>query len=142
VNEMSKRVKTRIVPRKRISTGLFAGSLILCTDNSGARMLKLVQVMGYKGVKRRVPAAAVGDMIKVSVKDGIPDMRKKMFEAVIVRQRKPYRRKDGSWIQFEDNAAVIITPEGEPKGSNVKGPVAREATDRWARLAGIAKMVV
>jgi len=139
---MSKRLKTRIVPRRKISTGLSSGSVILCADNSGGRVLRLVQVMGYKGVKRRVPGAAVGDMVKVSVREGVPDMRKKMFEAVIVRQRKPYRRKDGTWIQFEDNAAVIITPEGEPKGSNIKGPVAREVTERWPRLAGISKIVV
>jgi large subunit ribosomal protein L14 len=138
---MSKRAKTRIVPRRHISMGLFSGSIILCADNSGARMLRIVQVLKYRGVKRRVPGAAVGDMVKVSVREGIPDMRKKMFEAVIVRQRKPYRRKDGSWIQFDDNAAVIITPEGEPKGSNVKGTVAKEATERWPRLAGIAKMI-
>jgi len=139
---MSKRLKTRIVPRRKISTGLSSGSVILCADNSGGRVLRLVQVMGYKGVKRRVPGAAVGDMVKVSVREGVPDMRKKMFEAVIVRQRKPYRRKDGTWIQFEDNAAVIITPEGEPKGSNIKGAVAREVTERWPRLAGISKIVV
>lgn len=142
MNEMSKRLKTRIVPRRKISTGLSSGSVILCADNSGGRVLRLVQVMGYKGVKRRVPGAAVGDMVKVSVREGVPDMRKKMFEAVIVRQRKPYRRKDGTWIQFEDNAAVIITPEGEPKGSNIKGAVAREVTERWPRLAGISKIVV
>ena len=142
MNEMSKRLKTRIVPRRKISTGLSSGSVILCADNSGGRVLRLVQVMGYKGVKRRVPGAAVGDMVKVSVREGVPDMRKKMFEAVIVRQRKPYRRKDGTWIQFDDNAAVIITPEGEPKGSNIKGAVAREVTERWPRLAGISKIVV
>jgi large subunit ribosomal protein L14 len=139
---MSKRAKTRIIPRRKISTGLFSGSVILCADNSGARVLRLIQVIRYRGVKRRVPGAAVGDMIKVSVREGIPDMRKKMFEAVIVRQRKLYHRKDGTWIQFDDNAAVIITPEGEPKGSNVKGAVAKEATERWPRLAGIAKMIV
>jgi large subunit ribosomal protein L14 len=139
---MSKRAKTRIAPRRKISTGVFSGSIILCTDNSGARVLRVIQVMIYRGVKRRVPGAAVGDMVKVSVREGIPDMRKKMFEAVIVRQRKPYHRRDGTWIQFDDNAAVIITPEGEPKGSNIKGAVAKEATERWARLAGIARIVV
>lgn len=138
---MSKRAKTRIMPRRNISMGLSSGSVILCADNSGARVLRVIQVMRYRGIKRRVPGAAVGDMVKVSVRQGIPDMRKKMFEAVIVRQRKPYHRRDGTWIQFDDNAAVIITPEGEPKGSNIKGAVAKEATERWPRLAGIAKMI-
>jgi len=64
------------------------------------------------------------------------------MNAVIVRQRKPYRRIDGSWIQFEDNAAVILTPEGTLRGSDIKGPVAKEAADRWARLGTTARMVV
>jgi len=89
-----------------------------------------------------LPGASVGDMIMVSVREGIPDMRKKIFPAVVVRQRRPYRRSDGTWLQFEDNAAVIMTPEGETRGSNVKGAVAKEATERWPRIAGIAKIIV
>jgi len=69
-------------------------------------------------------------------------MRRQVMNAVIVRQRKPYRRIDGSWIQFEDNAAVILTPEGTLRGSDIKGPVAKEAADRWARLGTTARMVV
>ncbi|MFB0543517.1 MAG: 50S ribosomal protein L14 [Candidatus Bathyarchaeia archaeon] len=139
---MSKRIKRRIVPRRGLSTGLSTGSMILCADNTGARKLKLIGVIGYKGRKRRLPKAAVGDLIIVSVREGVPDMRKNLFNAVIVRQRKPYRRRDGTWIQFEDNAAIILTPDGEPRGSNVKGPVAREATERWARIASISSTIV
>lgn len=139
---LSKRIKRRIVPRKGLSTGLQSGSVITCADNSGARELRLIQVPGYKGRKRRLPGASVGDMIMVSVREGIPDMRKKIFPAVVVRQRRPYRRSDGTWLQFEDNAAVIMTPEGETRGSNVKGAVAKEATERWPRIAGIAKIIV
>jgi large subunit ribosomal protein L14 len=69
-------------------------------------------------------------------------MRKKMFQAVIVRQRKPYRRIDGVWIQFEDNAAAIITPDGEMKGSEIRGPVAKEAAERWPRVASAARIIV
>jgi large subunit ribosomal protein L14 len=65
-----------------------------------------------------------------------------MFNAVIVRQRKPYARKDGTWVQFEDNAAIILTPEGTMRGSDVKGPVAKEAVERFARLGAVARMVV
>jgi large subunit ribosomal protein L14 len=126
----------------KISKGLLAGSVLNCADNTGARELRLVQVMGYKGRLRRQPSAALGDKITVSVRHGTPDMRKKIFQAVIVRQRKPFRRVDGVWIQFEDNAAVIITPEGEMKGSEIRGPVAKEAAERWSRIASAASIII
>ena len=69
-------------------------------------------------------------------------MRKKMFQAVVVRQRKPFRRDNGVWVQFEDNAAVIITPDGEMKGSEVRGPVAKEAAERWPRIASAASIIL
>ncbi|MCW4020110.1 MAG: 50S ribosomal protein L14 [Candidatus Bathyarchaeota archaeon] len=128
--------------RRKLSKGLPAGSLIKCTDNSGAKVLRLIQVIGYKGRLRRVPAAAIGDRVTVSVRKGTPDMRKKLFQAVIVRQRKPYRRPEGNWVQFEDNAAVIITPEGEMRGSEIRGPVAREAAERWPRIASASSIIV
>ncbi len=126
----------------KVTRGLQAGSLIKCSDNSGAKLLRLVQVAGYKGRLRRVPAAAIGDMVIVSVRRGTPDMRKKLFRAVIVRQRQPYRRPEGNWVQFEDNAAVIITPEGEMRGSEIRGPVAREAAERWPRIASASSIII
>lgn len=126
----------------RISRGLPAGSILKCADNTGARELRLIQVMGYKGRLRRYPSATVGDRITVSVRHGKPDMRKKIFQAVVVRQRKPFRRADGVWIQFEDNAAVIITPDGEMKGSEIRGPVAKEAAERWPRIASAASIII
>ncbi len=128
--------------RPKISRGLPAGSVLKCTDNTGARALRLIQVMGYKGRLRRVPAAAVGDMVVVSVRKGTPDMRKKIFQAIVVRQKKPYRRAEGTWVQFEDNAAVIMTPEGEMRGSEIRGPVAKEAAERWPRIASAASIIV
>jgi len=128
--------------RPKISRGLPAGSILRCADNTGAKELRLVQVMGYKGRLRRVPSAAVGDRITVSVRHGTPDMRKKIFQAVVIRQRKPYRRPDGFWVQFEDNAAVIITPDGEMKGTEIRGPVAKEAAERWPRIASAASIIV
>ena len=127
---------------QRITRGLVAGSELRCTDNTGARVLRLIQAMGYKGRLRRYPSATIGDKITVSVRQGSPDMRKKIFQAVIVRQRRPYRRVDGIWVQFEDNAAVIITPEGEMKGSEIRGPVAREAAERWPRIASASNVIV
>jgi len=126
----------------KLSKGLQPASMLKCTDNSGARELRLVQVMGYKGRLRRYPTAAVGDKVTISVRHGTPDMRKKIFQAVIVRQRQPFRRVDGVWVQFEDNAAVIITPEGEMKGSEIRGPVAKEAAERWPRIASASSIII
>ena len=126
----------------KVSRGLLAGSVLACADNTGARRIRLVQVMGYKGRLRRYPSASVGDRITLSVRQGTPDLRKKIFQGVIVRQRRPFRRIDGAWVQFEDNAAVIITPEGEMKGSEIRGPVAKEAAERWPRIASAASIIV
>ncbi|MHA1676839.1 MAG: 50S ribosomal protein L14, partial [Candidatus Njordarchaeales archaeon] len=111
-------------------------------DNSGARILEVISVIGYKGVQRRQPKATIGDVVVATVKEGTPKMRKQIVRAVIIRQRMPYRRKDGSWIQFEDNAAVLINQEGEPLGSEIRGPIAREAARRWPSIGRIAKIVV
>lgn len=128
--------------RPKISKGLPAGAVLRCADNTGAKELKVVQVMDYKGGLRRVPSAAVGDRITAAVKRGKPEMRKKIFQAVIVRQRKSYRRAIGIWVQFESNAAVIITPDGEMKGTEIRGPVAKEAAERWPRIASAASIIV
>lgn len=146
---MAARAKTRALmargimgQRPKISRGLPTGCIVKCTDNTGAKELRMIQVMGYKGRLRRLPSAAVGDMIVVSVRKGTPDMRKKIFRAVVVRQRKPYRRAEGDWVQFEDNAAVVMTPEGEMRGSEIRGPVAKEAAERWPRIASAASIIV
>ena len=127
---------------QKITRGLIAGSVLKCTDNTGARQLRLIQAIGYKGRLRRYPSATIGDKVTVSVRQGTPDMKKKIFQAVIVRQKKAFRRIDGVWVQFEDNAAVIITPEGEMKGSEIRGPVAREAAERWPRIASASSIII
>ncbi len=131
-----------IAQRLKISRGISAGAIIKCADNTGARNLRVIQVLQYKGRLRRVPSAAVGDMITVSVRRGTPEMRRKIFQAVLVRQRKPYRRNDGVWVQFEDNAAVVMTPEGEMRGSEIRGPISKEAAERWPRIASAASIIV
>lgn len=125
-----------------ISRGINIGAKLPCTDNSGARIVEIISVIGYKGRLRRMASASVGDMAVVTVKKGTPDMRRQVLRAIIVRQKKPYRRPNGSWIQFEDNAAVITNPEGQPKGSEIRGPVAKEAAERWPRLAGVASTII
>lgn len=134
--------KGAVAQRTRVSRGIPAGAIIKCADNSGARALRVIQVMGYKGRLRRVPAAGVGDMMTVSVRRGTPDMRRKIFQAVLIRQRKPYRRGDGVWVQFEDNAAVVMTPEGDMRGSEIRGPVSKEAAEIWTRIASAASIIV
>lgn len=119
-----------------------AGARLICVDNTGAKELQIISVADYKGVRRRMPKAGVGDHIVASVKRGTPEVRKQIVRAVVVRQAKEYRRVDGLRVKFEDNAAVLITPEGAPRGSEIRGPVAREAAERWPRVAGIASIVV
>jgi large subunit ribosomal protein L14 len=122
--------------------GLTSGSRINVIDNSGAKVIELIAVPGYHGVARRMPSAGVGDMIMASVKKGNPAMRKQIVYAVIVRQRRPMRRADGTMVFFEDNAAVITTETGETKGTDIKGPVAREAAERWPRISATANTIV
>jgi large subunit ribosomal protein L14 len=122
--------------------GLPTGARLDCVDNTGARIVEIVSVAKIGGVHRRYPSAGIGDMVTVSVKKGKPEMKRQLFNAVVVRQRRPYRRPDGTMVQFEDNAAVIISPDGDPKGSAIKGPVAREAAERWPRIASTASIIV
>lgn len=130
----------KFVPR--IARGLPVGATILCADNSGAKELRLVNVYGYKGKLRKLAKAGVGDMVSVSVTKGKQELRKQVLQAIIVRQRKPFRRPDGTWMQFEDNAAVLVKPGGEPQGSELRGPMAREVTLKWPRVAAIASKIV
>lgn len=128
--------------RRRVNTGLQVQTVAKVADNSGAKEVMIIGVPGYHGRLRRVPPAGVGDLVVVSVKKGIPEMRKQVFKAIVVRQRRPYKRADGTWIAFEDNAVVILTPEGTPKGSEIRGPIAREAAERWPQIANLASMIV
>ena len=122
--------------------GLPVGARINCIDNTGAKVVQVIAVMKYKGVHRRYPSGGIGDLLLVSVKKGTPEMRRQLVNAVIVRQRRPFRRSDGTMVQFEDNAVVITTDKGETKGSDIKGPVAREAAERWPRIAATASIIV
>jgi large subunit ribosomal protein L14 len=126
----------------KITRALTAGSRMVCADNTGAKELELIAVKGLKGVLNRYPSAGVGDMIIASVKKGKPEMKRQVVIAVIIRQRKQYSRANGNKIRFEDNAAVIIGEDGLPKGTEIKGPVAREAVDKWNKIGAIANIVV
>ena len=112
-------------------------------DNSGAKVLRIVSIRGQKTVKGRYPKCGVGDFIMASVIKGTPEMRKQVVPAVIVRQKKEYRRPDGTRVCFEDNAAVVLKDEkGTPKGTIFKGPIAKEAAERWPEIAKVASIVI
>ena len=125
-----------------VTQGLEKGSLINCADNTGARQLKVISVAGYSGTKNRHPKAGIGDKVTVSVTKGTPEMRRQVLEAVVVRQRKPIRRPNGTRVKFEDNAAVVIDDMEEPRGTEIKGPVAREVAERFGSIASTATMIV
>ena len=111
-------------------------------DNTGARQLMCINVPG--GTRRKY--ARVGDVIVASVKKSIPEAAVKKGEvvrAVIVRCTRPYRRPDGSYIKFDENAAVILTDKNDPKGTRIFGPVARELRDKkYTKIISLAPEVL
>lgn len=126
-----------------VTRGIPVGARLTTCDNSGAKLVKVVGVRGMKTVKGRSPSAGVGDMISVSVEKGKPDMRKKVALAVVVRQKKEYRRVSGIRVKFQENVCVILKDEkGNPKGTIFKGPIAKEATERWPAIAKLASIIV
>ncbi|MFC7227809.1 50S ribosomal protein L14 [Salinirubellus salinus] len=125
-----------------VTPGLEKGSRIVCADNTGARELKVISVAGYSGTKNRHPRAGLGDLVTVSVTKGTPEMRRQVLPAVIIRQRKPFRRPDGTRVKFEDNAAVVVDEDQNPRGTEMKGPIAREVAERFGSIASTATMIV
>lgn len=129
--------------KARVTRALPVGCNIETCDNSGAKVIRVFTVVGLKTVKGRISSCGVGDLVMASVVRGRPDMRKQVVHAVIVRQRKEYRRPDGTRIKFEDNSAVVLKDDkGNPKGTIFKGAIAKEACDRWPGIAKIASIVV
>ncbi|EJG06423.1 MAG: 50S ribosomal protein L14 [Methanofollis liminatans] len=126
----------------RIPRAVQTGTKLICADNTGARVVEVVSVDGYHGVRRRQPKLGIGDVATVSVKKGTPDMRRKLIKAVVIRQRKEMRRPSGLRVGFDDNAVVIIDERGEPKGTEIKGPVAREVAERFPKIGSTATIIV
>jgi large subunit ribosomal protein L14 len=115
---------------------------LIVADNSGAKRIRCIRVLG--GHEKRY--ASVGDVIVASVKAAIPNSNVKKGEvckAVIVRTKKEIRRKDGSFIRFDENAAVILNNQGEPKGTRIFGPVARELREQnFMKIISLAPEVL
>jgi len=117
------------------------GTNLKVADNSGAKHIRVIKVLG--GSKRRY--ASIGDIVVASVKNAEPRKsvkKKDVIKAVIVRQKKPLRRKDGSYISFDENAAVIIDGQN-PKGNRIFGPIPRELKDKgFQKIVSLAKEVL
>jgi len=120
-------------------------TIVTVADNSGARVARVFKVLG--GSKRRY--AELGDVVVVSVQSAEPRKpvkKKDIYKAVVVRQRKPFRRANGSYVRFDDNAVVLIEKQGKemgPKGNRVFGPVPRDIVDRgWQNIASLAPEIV
>ena len=117
-------------------------TMLNSADNSGAKKLMCIKVLG--GSRRRY--ARVGDIVVASVKEAIPNSqvaKGEVVRAVVVRTKKEYRRPDGSYVKFDENAAVVITPQLEPRGTRVFGPVARELRDKnFTRIVSLAPEVI
>ncbi len=117
-------------------------SIIAISDNSGARVARVVKVLG--GTRKRY--GMLGDVIVVSIQDALPGSAVKkgdVHKAVLIRTRKEVRRKDGSYIRFDQNAAVLIDDQKEPKGTRIFGPVARELREReFMKIVSLAPEVI
>src|SRR3990167_9167085 len=129
--------------KSRITRALPLEARVDTCDNSGAKVIKIFSVKGHNTTRGRIQAAGVGDLVLASVKKGKLEMRKTVVPAIIVCQRKEYRRADGTRIKFEDNAAVVLKDEkGNPKGTLFKGPIAKEVAERWPAVAKVASIIV
>ena len=130
------------VPKLAMTLGLQAHSLIVCADNSGAKNLFMMGVHGIGGRLNKMPKACPGDMFLATVKKGKPELRKKVMPAIVIRQKQKWRRPEGVFIYFEDNAGVIVNAKGEMKGSAIFGPVAKECAELWPKIASAAPSIV
>lgn len=126
----------------RVTNALDIGAIVKCDDNSGAKKLRVLSARGYKGRRKRRATVKIGDIFSATVVEGKIEMRKKIVKAVLVRQRKPYRRSNGDVIRFEDNAAILITDKNEPQASEIKGVIAKEAAERFPKIPTIARNVI
>jgi len=126
-----------------ISRPIPLGARLVCADNSGAKELELIAVRGYKGRLRRLPRAGIGDVIICSVKKGKEKIRKTVVYAVVVRQKKEFRRMDGTRVKFTDNAAILVNQKNfEPAATEIRTAIAKEVVERFSAIGKIASVVL
>jgi len=123
---------------------LNVGARLKVADNSGAKVIEIIAVKRYKGVKARMPRAGLGDIIIGAVKVGTPEMKHKVVPCVVIRQRKEFRRPNGIRIGFEDNACIVLKDieKYETQGTIIKGPVPKEVTKRFPNIGKISSIIV
>lgn len=112
--------------KHRMSCGLNTGAHVACADNSGAKLLNVISVGGIHSGLNKLHKATIGSVVICSVKKGKPELRKKIVICVVIRQKKSWLRITGAFIFCEDNAVVLIKDNGDPKGTAISGPVAKE----------------
>jgi large subunit ribosomal protein L14 len=143
---------------KGISTNipkvLPVGAYVKCIDNSGAKLLYIIGILGWKGKHNRYPSAGICDIVIASVKKGDEKMVKKVVKALIVRQKKEIKRANGTRVKFDDNAAVLVdvtqihakapVAGGQilPIGTEIKGVIPREVAELYPKVAALATKVV
>ncbi|MBI3587631.1 uL14 family ribosomal protein [Candidatus Micrarchaeota archaeon] len=125
----------------RMTRGIMSGTQLVCDDNSGAKIVEVIEVLGRRGRLRRQPSAGVADIVIVAVKKGKPEMVKKKERAVIIRQKREFARGKER-VRFTENACAIIDEKGLPKSTEIKGCVAREIADKFPKVIGLASSVV
>jgi len=130
--------------KSAVTRALPIGARIDVADNSGARIIQIISVKGYKTRTRKLAAAGVADLVTAAVTAGKPEMRSQLVPAVIIRQKKEYARPNGTRVKFEDNAAIVLKDVklGLPAGTMIKGPIAKEVAIRWPAVAKIANIVL
>ncbi len=126
------------------SRGLPIGAYVPVVDNSGAKEVRIISVKGYKTVKRMLECGGVGDLVTAHVTKGKPEMKHTVVKCVIVRQKQEFKRPDGTTIKFESNGAVVLKDEksASPKGTIVKGAVAKEVGERFPAVARLANVMI
>lgn len=130
--------------RRNGTRGLPLGANVDVVDNSGAKIVKVISVKGYKTVKRQLECAGVGDLITANVVKGKPEMKHTVVKCVVVRQKQEYKRPDGTTIKFETNGVVVLKDEksAAPKGTIIKGAIGKEVGERFPAVARIANVIV
>ena len=126
----------------RISRTLVPMSTLTCADNSGPMQFRIINKLGKGHAHGRLAAAGLGDIVIASVIKGTPAYLKKPVRVVIIRQKAPIRRPNGMRVRFEDNAGIMVGDDNLPIGTEVKGAMAREVVERYAKIAGIASRIV
>ncbi len=126
----------------KVTKGIRIGTLLNCIDNTGAKKIEVISVKGFKGTRRKTPQAGIGHVVICTVKKGNQKIMHEIVKAVVVRQKMPYRRPNGTHIKFDDNAAVLVDDKLEPRGKDIKGAVAKEVVERFPTVGKISKIII